>query len=141
LPVSSPLVHARRVIGNQAGQLVGPIQMRGGAGVHHGTRGDQTLGGRACRGVERMEAARPPLATPIGIGTEIEQHVDHRRIAGVRHDRRRVEGKQRLVDPLAELGMLDQATHGAGIPAVKGVMKKLPAASFASDSSGDAIAS
>ena len=61
-------------------EQVEAVEMRRGARVGDRAGSEQTLGGCAGRAVQRVESARPPLAPPIRIGAELEQHVDDREV-------------------------------------------------------------
>jgi len=88
LPITTALVHTRWILGDHPRKKIQTIQVRGRASVGDGASRDQSVGGGPSRGVERVKSARPPIAPPIRICAEVEEHIDHRRITGVRHDRR-----------------------------------------------------
>ena len=80
LAVAAALVHARRILLDHAREEIDAVEMRGGARVGDRTRGEEPVRGVAGGDVQRVEGARPPLAPPIRIGAELEEHVDHREV-------------------------------------------------------------
>ena len=71
-----------------------------------------------------MKRARPPFASPVRISAELEQQIHHGGILRKRHNRGRVETKDRIIDSTAELGMrVEQGPHGRDIFSAEGVVK------------------
>jgi len=125
LSVTAAFVHAGGSVRNEASQQVGTVQVRRRAGVNHGAGRDQTFCRRSRRRIERVEPAGPPVAAPVGVGAAVEQRVHHREVVRVRHDRRRVEGKHRTIDPMPQLGMfLKQTAQHAGVMPAEGVAQE-----------------
>src|SRR6267378_6282188 len=82
LPIASTFIHARWILGDQASEEVGTIEVCRRASIGDSAGCDQPVGGGARRRVERVKSARPPIAAPVRVGTEVEQHVYHLRIFG-----------------------------------------------------------
>ena len=115
LAVAAALVDDSRIAGDQLAKRLGAIQMRGRARVNRCARGDESFRGRAGRRIQRVKSAGPPLAAPVRVGAEVEQHVDHRGIVGERDDGGSVEAEHGLIDPPAELGAFEETTHLLGV--------------------------
>ena len=98
LAVAAALVHARGIVGDHLREQVGTIEVRGGAGVGNRARCEQPVGGGAGGDVQRVKPSCPPIAPPIRIGAELEQHLDHGEIVREGDDGRLIEGERRLVD-------------------------------------------
>ena len=82
LTISAALVHATGILGDYASKQVELVEMRCGARIRNRARGNQSLSGSTGGGVQRVKSSRPLIAARIWIGADVEQHVDHRRIAG-----------------------------------------------------------
>jgi hypothetical protein len=94
--------------------------MRRGARIGDGTAGEEAVRGAAGGEVQRVEGSRPPLAAAIRIGTELEEHVDHREVVRAVDDRGRIEREQGRVDHLPEGGLLlEDPAHCVGVAPVK----------------------
>jgi hypothetical protein len=126
LAIASTFMHARWIVGDQPSEEVRASEMSRRASIGDGTGCDQSVcGGTRCR-VERMKSARPPIAPPVRVGPEVEEHVDHRWIACEGYDGRRIESEQSLVDPFAELRVpLEEDPHRFCITAPERVMHAL----------------
>ncbi|MDP9362505.1 MAG: hypothetical protein M3P29_13770 [Acidobacteriota bacterium] len=73
-----------------------------------------------------MKAARPPIAAPVRVGTEVEENIDHREIPSAGNDGRRIESEQRLVDLFAQFRMaLEECPHGIRVVPAERVMHAL----------------
>src|ERR1700730_2317582 len=113
LSIASTFMYAGWIVGDHPSEEIGTIEVRRRASVGDGACCDQSVGGGTSCSVERVKSARPPIAAPVRVCTEVEEHVDNRWIACEGHDGRRIEGEQRLVDPFAELRvLLEKAPHG-----------------------------
>jgi hypothetical protein len=110
LPIASALVHARRILAKDYGEEVLPVQLRRGARVRLSARREQAVGNCAFRGVQRMEATSPPAAPAVRIGAELEQRIHHVHVSVTRnrHEGRRVETKQWIVDGCPRFRTLSQ---------------------------------
>ncbi len=108
LPITTALGHALRVDRQHGGEQIGSVQMRCRTGIGYGTGGEQAFRSRSRRHVQGVKRTRPPFTARIRIGTEFEQHLDHRRIVRTRHDGRRIEWEEGRVDERPELGVRRQ---------------------------------
>jgi len=99
LSVATALVHARGIRGEHGGEQVDPIEIRCRACVGDCTGGHEVIRGGTARTVKWMKSPCPPAALSIGIGAELEQHIDHiNMLARHRHERRRIESENGRVD-------------------------------------------
>ena len=126
LAVTTALVHARRRGGENRREQRRVVEMGSGTGVRNGARGEQPFCRESSCRMQRMKAASPPGAALVRVGAELQQHLDHVRIAGTGHQRWRVEGEKRHVDHGPEFRMArQQLPRGGGVAAHHRVMQLL----------------
>jgi hypothetical protein len=107
LAIPAPLVYARRIVRQDLLEKVGSVEMRGGTRVGNRTPSEQAIGDCIRCAVQGMKAARPPAAFEIRVSAKPEEHIDELHVSSTRHrhERRRIEGKSRLVDCGLQLRM------------------------------------
>jgi len=98
LSIAAALVDALGVVIEHAPEQIRPVEVRRGTSVRLGARRDQPVGDIATRRVQRVEPTRPPVALPVRVSAELEEHVDHGGVVRERDDRRRIEREQRRID-------------------------------------------
>src|SRR3954469_15612100 len=87
LSIAASLVHTRRIVSKNFGEQIRAIDVSRSARVGNRATLNQSIGSGSSRLMERVESAGPPITAAIWVSSEIEQHVDHRRVFGKSDDR------------------------------------------------------